>query len=293
MNKRDLFAVISEKGGNYHKGITRELSAAFAREGRTVTFCPLGEGTGLEEEVAQALKKGYHSFLAVGGDGTVNLLAGYLYGKSHRLGIVPAGTTNTLARVLGIPLSIKEAIEIAASSDKIRAVDGLEANGRLFVLNVSVGLTSISLDNIDSEQKSRWGVLAYILGIIRNSRRIKPRNFDIRIDGDYFNINAAELHVTNTGVLGTPRFRLYQDSLIDDGKAEVLILRHWSLIELFNMLLDALTHRESQAIRLVGQGRDILIQSKEPITIQADGDVQHKTPVRIKVLHRAINFIVP
>ncbi len=87
----------------------------------------------------KAQDQGYYSFLAIGGDGTVNLMASTLCGRPHRLSIIPAGTTNTVSRVLDIPQVIGEAIKVAASSDKVKSVDRLEIQGRILIMNVSEG----------------------------------------------------------------------------------------------------------------------------------------------------------
>jgi len=293
MDKNHCFAVISDKAGHFSKDVIQEISEVFSSNGITVEFYHYSDAAKVAGDVTQAQIKGCYSFLAVGGDGTVGLLASSLYGKPHRLAIIPVGTTNTLARTLGIPLVPKEAINVAASSNNVRAVDGLEVNGKIFILNVSMGLSSISLDSVDSKQKSKFGVLAYVLGIIRNYKRITAYSYDLQIDGISHNTRAVEIHVTNIGVIGVPQLRVYQNSCIDDGKAEVLSLRHRSFREFFNLLLDILTRRKRQAIRLIGKGEDIIITSKSPIAVQADGDILQETPVRIKVLSKAINIVIP
>jgi diacylglycerol kinase (ATP) len=292
MDQNNFFAIVSSKAGKYNEDIRREISDVFSGAGLTVDFYSFTDKTKLADEIIQAQSKGYYSFLAIGGDGTVSLLASCLCGKPHRLGIIPAGTTNTLARVLNIPLVIKEAIELIATSRNIKSADGLKVNDRIFILNVSVGLSTVFIKNVDSKQKSKWGIGAYILGFIRNYNKIKARAYDLNIDGNNYHTKAVELHVTNTGVIGTPRFRIYPDSRIDDGKAEVLSMRHRSISEFFNVLLDILTRRKRQAIQMIGSGRDILIQSKSPIEVQGDGDILQKTPVKIQVQRQSINFIV-
>lgn len=293
MDKRDFFGVTSKKAGNFNESIAQEISKIFSETGLTIKFCSFEGYDQLKEAIAKAQSQGYFSFLAIGGDGTISLVASSLYRKPHRLGIIPAGTTNTVARLLGIPLSITEAIKLAASSGNIQAVDGLGVIGRVLILNVSVGLSSISLKNIDSRYKSKLGVLAYFLGIIRSFKRINAHDYHIQVNGSLYRVRAVEIHVTNTGIIGLPRFHIYRNSHIDDGKVEVLILRHWSIKGFINALLDMLTNRKRQAISLIASGDDILIQSKVPMPVQGDGDVIGQTPVRIKVLPRVISFIVP
>ncbi|HEX2956961.1 MAG TPA: diacylglycerol kinase family protein [Chitinispirillaceae bacterium] len=293
MDKNHFFAIISQQAGHYQKSLIPEISAVFQREGRIVDFYSYEDNVRLREVLNQAQNAGYYSFLVAGGDGTTGLVASSIFQRPHRLGIIPVGTTNTIARLLDIPLTIKSSIEVAACSENVRSVDGLGVDDRLFILNVSLGLTSISLDNVNAEHKSKFGILAYILGIVRNSNRIKTHKYQVWVDGKTFNTRAIELHVTNTGIIGMPRFSIYRESRFDDGIAEILMLRRWSIKEIFNAILDILVVRKRQAIRLIARGEEILIRSNVPVAVQADGDIIQNTPVKINVRHQAINFIVP
>ena len=74
------------------------------------TFAP-GSATGLAR---QAVKDGFRTVVASGGDGTINEVVNGL-GQAPRalgqvrLGILPLGTMNVFARELGIPLATKQA----------------------------------------------------------------------------------------------------------------------------------------------------------------------------------------
>ncbi len=70
----------------------------------------------------QAAKDGYKIVIAMGGDGTLEAVLRGLVGKKTRLGIIPAGTKNNMAKTLGIPENIEEACALIAS-DNTRKLD--------------------------------------------------------------------------------------------------------------------------------------------------------------------------
>ena len=65
--------------------------------------------------------------IVVGGDGTINAAVTWLEsrGRSCPLAVIPAGTGNNLARGLGIPLRLEEALEIALHGREIRSLDAV------------------------------------------------------------------------------------------------------------------------------------------------------------------------
>ena len=63
----------------------------------------------------QAVKDGYDVVIAMGGDGTLGAVIRGIAGSKVRLGIIPAGTENDIAKSLGIPEDLKEACALIAS----------------------------------------------------------------------------------------------------------------------------------------------------------------------------------
>ena len=285
--------MVSSKAGHFRPNVCRDLNLTFKRAGIPARFYYIEDEKELAGEIEAAFKAGFRDFLVVGGDGTVSFVASFLYGKPHRIGIIPAGTANTLARVLEIPMSAKKAIKLAVNSTNSRLVDGMDVGGRIYLLNVSAGLSSVSLDCLNEKTKATIGMFSYVIGVAQASLKACPCDYDIEIDGRHICTKAVELHVTNIGVLGMPRYHINETSRIDDGKVEVLGLSHISPTTVVGAILDVMLRRKKQAIRLIGEGSKIVIKTAQKETAQGDGDIIGPTPVTINVRPKAINFIVP
>ncbi|XUX00104.1 MAG: diacylglycerol kinase family protein [Dehalogenimonas sp.] len=294
MEQAGFLALISKKAGHFRPNVCRDLTRAFSRTGIPLRFYYIEDEKELAGEIEAAYKAGCRDYLAVGGDGTVSLTASCLYGKSHRLGIIPAGTANLMARVLGVSMSTRKAIKLAASSSNTRAVDGMDVRGRIYLLNVSAGLSSISLDCLNEKTKSTMGMFSYVVGVAKASLKAAPLHFDVVIDGRKVSSRDVELHVTNIGALGLPRYHIHETSRIDDGVVEVLGLSDLAPTTVIGAVLDVLLRRRNRrAIRFLGEGSEIVISSAAKQSVQGDGDIIDQTPLAIKVRPRAINFIVP
>src|SRR6185503_4366231 len=75
-----------------------------------------GAQTFVDEHVCRAVREGRDRVVVAGGDGTVSMVAECLARQgSHttKLGLLASGTTNVLARELGLPLTLEEAADVA------------------------------------------------------------------------------------------------------------------------------------------------------------------------------------
>ena len=68
----------------------------------------------------RAVKDGYKIVIAMGGDGTIEAVMRGMVGSKVRLGIVPTGTENNIAKSLGIPKDLEEACALIASDNTLK-----------------------------------------------------------------------------------------------------------------------------------------------------------------------------
>ena len=120
---------------------------------------------------AQAIRDGYKTIVATGGDGTVNEVVNGLAKERNglgqvQLGILPLGTMNVFARELGIPLAAKRAWETvrlgqARAVDlplaRVQTVDGQAE--RCFVQMAGAGLDADAVGGVSVALKKKIGPL--------------------------------------------------------------------------------------------------------------------------------------
>lgn len=186
---------------------------------------------------ASAIAEGAQLIVAAGGDGTVRAVAETIVegDASARLGIVPAGTGNLLARNLRIPLGdVEAAVSIAFGAGTTRRIDvGIAELERphhrfertAFVVIAGFGVDAGMIANTDDRLKARIGWPAYLGGIVRSLFLGRAFRARLRFDGGRtFGMRASAFMVGNCGSL-QGGFELMPDARIDDGALDVLVLR--------------------------------------------------------------------
>lgn len=102
-----------------------------------------------------ALRDGFRTIAAAGGDGTIAAVASRLVDSDSRLGILPLGTFNYVARNLGIPAELPDAVRVLVEGRE-RTIDVGDVNGRIFLNNASLGAYVAILAQREREYR-RWG----------------------------------------------------------------------------------------------------------------------------------------
>lgn len=292
--RRRFYFIVNTRSGNYFKWLVQMRIGEFlTNEGVSGEFHYLRDTETLRARLHEAYDDGFRNFVVVGGDGSVSLVASELRGRDCLIGIVPVGTSNMLAQLLGIPLGARRSLELLLAPNRVSAVDALNIDGRLFFLNASAGLSSFSISDIRTEEKTYFKLLAYVFAVIRSMRKARTRRFTLTIDGHVSEIEAAELFVDNAGALGMPQLRT-SGARLDDGQAEICCVNKGTPPEFGKAVLDVLLVRKRrQSLRYIASARVVTVDCAERIPVQADGDAIGHTPVEIQVVPGVTKFIVP
>lgn len=95
------------------------------------------------ELAADAVDRGFAAVLAFGGDGTINEVAQPLVGTDVAMGVLPGGSTNVMARSLGIPLNPVDATAFVAArlrGNVRRRINVGRVGTRSFMFSAGMGL---------------------------------------------------------------------------------------------------------------------------------------------------------
>ena len=257
------------------------------------------------EIAQQAVRKGFETVVAVGGDGTINEVLNGIVGSEVALGVIPTGTANDLASHYGIPSDLNRACGVV-SRRHLHRTDIIRVNERYFITAGGTGLPC-EVAGIANGIK-RWVAAGRLCGRILSSKlymiaalwatvvRSKPRNLlQVRCNGQSFAADTLSLTVSNQPFLGR-RFMVSPGAADDDGIFDVcLISNSKSRAQILSILLRVLsgTHIYSPSV-LSWKARELVVSAHRPLGFFGDGEViQTASEFRIQILPGAVNLIVP
>jgi diacylglycerol kinase (ATP) len=99
---RRLLLIANPSASGFTGAALREVEATLARAFAVTTAWPNSPAES-RQAAADAAAGGYSVVAAMGGDGVVHHVANGLAFTATALGVIPTGTTNVVARILGIP----------------------------------------------------------------------------------------------------------------------------------------------------------------------------------------------
>lgn len=229
--------------------------------------------------------------IASGGDGTVSQVAAALLDQQIPLGIVPAGSTNMVAKVSNISNDPKEAVRLIFGWHRREWIDAGRSGDRLLLHIGGSGIDARIFIGASSRLKRRLRWLAYVPPAVTGAMA-KPSMFTVTVNGTETRVRSNLVLVANSAQLLNENIRLVRDVSRTDGVFDILIYTADNPIKLAAAGLTSLTgHLESlgQVIRL--RGSHIRIDADPPAPTELDGEVVGETPLEIEVLPRAVELI--
>lgn len=171
--------------------------------------------------------------IAVGGDGTVKLVAEQLLGTGIPLGILPAGSANGMAHELGIRLDIEGSIDIVVNGTP-KLIDLVLLNENDICLHLSdIGLNA---QVVKHYQQNNWrGLFGYLRSVVKSLQRRRLLRVEINAGDECIQRVALMIVLANARMYGTGAV-INPNGDLSDGQFEVVIFRRltgWEILKSF------------------------------------------------------------
>ena len=226
---------------------------------------------------------------AIGGDGTVKLVAEQLLDKPEiSLCIIPAGSANGMAKELGIPLAPEEALQLCIDGEP-KKIHLVKVNDHICIHLSDAGFNAYVIKMF--EKASGRGMWGYIKASWKALWQHDRFTVKIRKDDGIIQRSAAMIVIANATKYGSGAL-INPDGKLDDELFEVIVVRKISLSEIFKMMVTHMAYDPAKTE--VFQCTYLDIVSKKHAHFQVDGEYLGKTnKVEATLLPAAISIIVP
>ena len=244
----------------------------------------------------RAVKEGYKTVLAMGGDGTIEAIVQGIVGSKTRLGVIPAGTENNIAKSLGIPLELTDACDFFLTNKAIKIDLGQvkTSKGKKFIFTemATIGLSAAIYPDASKVQD---GQITKILSAARTliQQTTTPVVYLTLDDESKIKVETMLVMVSNTPEFGK-NFLVASNASMRDGLLDISVYPEFSKSELmgyYTAVMDGGFSGDGKVQQY--QARKIKIKSDPKLAVMADGIELGSGSVTIKVLPGALRIIAP
>lgn len=234
--------------------------------------------------------------VAAGGDGTINEVVNGLKHRQIPLAIIPAGTTNVLAKELALPKKPALLADIIINGLPKPVYLGC-LNERRFTMMVGVGYDAWVVNNVNLNIKKRFGKLAYVISMLKEVFRYGEQSFQAEIDGRQVSVGSM---IITQGRYYAGSFVLSRQADLSHPYLQAVVIsteNKWKfLLSTFALpfgLMESMPTVQSIAAKEIkikckpGDDTDSTLA-----VLQVDGDPAGKMPAVIKIEEQAISILV-
>lgn len=283
-------------GGKAGRKRTR-VEAEFARHGFAARFVESRSAEEFRTGARAAIAAGSTKLIAMGGDGTLQLLGREVICRDANVGVIPVGGGNDFAAALGIR-NWKQAVEVIARG-KTWAVDVVRAtfaNGGAaeYLGGGGVGLDAKAALYANGRFLKWPGRLRYLGSAIAALRGYGGLNVELEFPGRV----PVRKRVLLAAALNTPSYgggvRLAPEARLDDGELDFVIVEMLSHLEVVGLIPRLLFTGELKTARVTSfRATKARLSAGKINEFHGDGELLGYTPVELEVLPKALRVFAP
>lgn len=254
-----------------------------------------------------ALKQGFNSIVAMGGDGTINEVVngffedGCVINPAACLGIIPTGTGSDLKRTLELPADIGAAVQRIAAGASRRCDAGIltcqtldnQPTQRYFINIADAGFGGALTDRLAYSKMVPGHFFTYLGGLLKTLLRYQNQPMKVEIDGALVTDQILNSVVVANGQFFGGGMRIAPEARMDDGLFDVIVIgdiSRWEVIANIPKLYSGklADHPKVRTFR----AKNVRLSTNEEILIDADGELPGKLPATFEILPGKLNIII-
>ncbi|MGZ5349201.1 MAG: diacylglycerol/lipid kinase family protein [Actinomycetota bacterium] len=251
-------------------------------------------GDDLEATVRHAAEDGAGIVAVLGGDGTVSLGANGVLGTGAALAILPAGTGDDFAKVIGAG-RFDAAVRLLANPkivpiDLVSLVAGVEH--RHFVNIAGAGFDSEVNETANGMSVRLGGTGTYVAAIMKTLSRFSPAHYELTIDGEALSVDAM-LTVVGSGIQYGGGMKVLPNARVNDGLLDVCIveaLGKTAFLRAFPRVFTG-SHGRHPKVRMM-RGTTVTVEANRKMLVYADGERVGPLPATFEVRPGALSMVV-
>jgi len=279
--------IINPGSGNKDVNYSKEIEDFFISRDEEIEIYQLPNNCSLDKIKSTITKSKADRVVAVGGDGTLKLVAECLLGTDTPIGIIPAGSANGMAKELGVPEELNETLLLVLNGNP-KKIHAIEVNGELCIHLADIGFNAYIVKKFD-ELPTR-GMLTYAKAAWHAFWYHRKMDVEFKIDGKIIKQQAAMVVLANAKEYGTG-FEINPDGKLNDDLFEVIIVKDYAVMEIIKIWATKLPWNPEKIESF--QTSALKITTKHKVHFQVDGEYQGKVnKIEAKLIPKAINVIV-
>jgi diacylglycerol kinase (ATP) len=282
-----ILFIINPGSGNKEIDYKKEIKAFFKAKDEELAIYELPQNCSLDKIKENIEKADADRVIAVGGDGTLKLVAECLLETKTPIGIIPAGSANGMAKELGIPLELNKALELAING-KPKQIHAVLINNELCIHLADIGFNAYIVKKFD-ELHTR-GMLTYAKAAWSAFWHHHKMDVEFKIGKKIIKQKAAMVAIANAKQYGTG-FEINPDGKLDDELFEVIMVKDYAVMEIIKIWTTKLPWNPKKIESF--QTSSLKITTKHKVHFQVDGEYLGKVDkIDAKIIPKAINVIV-
>ena len=251
-------------------------------------------GPDVERLAREAAEGGTRIVAALGGDGTVSLVANGILGTGAALAALPAGTGDDFAK--GIGAGKLDAAVTLLADPKTADLDVIEittgAVRRSFINIAGAGFDSEVNETANGMRIKLGATGTYVAALLKTLSRFAPAAFVITIDDERIEVDAMLVEI-GSGRWTGGGMRVLPDAVMNDGLLDLCIVRALSKTAFLRafprVFIGSHTTHPKVTMRT---GTKVEVEANRRVLVYADGELVGPLPAIFEVRPGALPVVV-